>query len=102
MIDDPANYPERDAADIVCVVSPIAGEFAAILSIQSAQMYVEGETLLDIARRLASALGTKRLLPREGSTPICCGVDGSPGSTASAVALDPDALADEHYVLSDR
>ncbi len=100
IIDDLANYPERNAADIVCVVTPIAGEFAAILSIQNAKMYVPADTLVDVARRLASALGTRCLLPQEGVNPYLMWMV-LPDSTASAVALDPDALADERYVLSD-
>jgi hypothetical protein len=98
IIDDLANYPERGAADIVCVVSPVIGEFAALLSIQSEPLQVPAETPLDVARVLAAVLGTRCLLPRDGVNPFLMWLV-LPDSTASGVALDPEALAEERYVI---
>lgn len=98
VIDDIDRYPERGTADVVCVISPVAGQFAAVLSIQNGPIRLPLETPLEVTQQLASALKLKCLTPKEGVDPYLMWLV-LPDSTPAAVALDPKALDEERYIV---
>lgn len=99
VINDTANYPERAAADVVCVITPIAGQYSVMFSIQCDPLDL-ADAPIDIGRRLAVELGFRCLLPDDRPDPYTMWMV-QPGAPAMPVFLDSDALENEQYVIHD-
>jgi hypothetical protein len=96
IIDDVADYPAEPR--VVCVTSPVDGEFRELVSIQHAPLQVEVDTLAELMAKLARSLGTSLLFPDEDINPFTVYVVGADGSQRRA-SLVPDALDRGTYLL---
>lgn len=98
VIHDMAQYPERQSADVVCVVTQTSGDFAEVVSIQCAPMKLPFARILDVVARLSSALQVRILAPDEGPNPYFMWLV-EPEHSPIQVALDEAALEDERYEI---
>lgn len=100
VIRDVACYPERGAADVVCVVTPIQGDFSDSVSIQCDPIEAPVSSIIEFAQRLSVALGSAVLVPDEGHDPyVMWHVDLSGG--CRKVSLDESALESDTYKVRD-
>ena len=100
VIDDVSDYPEAGAADIVCVSSPVEGEFAGLLSIQVERLVVPCDTHEQLVRRLCDALDTQCLVPdNERENPYLMWWI-SPGFAPRKIGIDPVAFDEGRYVVA--
>jgi hypothetical protein len=98
VIDDVAKYPERTAADIVCITTSSAGEFAQVLSIQCEPVELPGRSTADVLQQLATTLNAKLLMPDEGDDPYVMWLL-QPRLAPRRVALDEAALDEDRYEI---
>lgn len=68
-IRDLQDYPERDACDVVAVVSAVAGEAEALVQLHAGAIALRFESELDVVRELARLLAVNCLTPHEGDNP---------------------------------
>lgn len=100
LIDDVSDYPEAGAADIVCVSSPLKGEFDGLLSIQVERLTVPYDTHEQLMRRLCDLLGAQCLVPEdEQADPYLMWLI-SPGTAPCKIELDPVAFDEGQYVIA--
>jgi len=99
VIDDMANYPERTSADVVCVITPVAGQYSVMLSIQCNPLDL-ADGPIELGQRLAVELGFRFLLPDDGPDPYVMWMV-QPDAPAQTVFLEPEALDGERYVIRD-
>lgn len=100
VLDDVIHYPEVGAADIVCVSSPLEGEFTGLLSIQAERLVVPCETHEQLMRRLCDVLGTQCLVPDDEQKNPYLMWSFSPGAAPRKIGLDPVAFDDGRYVIA--
>jgi hypothetical protein len=99
VIYDMGDYPQSGAADVVCVISPVDGEFSSLLSIQTDGLTLPYNGVLELVQRLAEILRTRCLVPDEGLDPYVMWL-ASPGQPVQRVGLDVAALNEDRYVVS--
>lgn len=63
------GYPERDACDLVAVVSAVVGEAEALVQLHAGAIALRFESQLDLVRDLARLLAMNCLTPHEGDNP---------------------------------
>jgi len=100
VIDDVSDYPEAGAADIVCVSSPLEGEFTGLLSIQVERLVVPCDTHEQLMRRLCDVLGTQCLVPDDEQENPYLMWSISPGAAPRKIGLDPVAFDDGRYIIA--
>jgi hypothetical protein len=100
VIDDVSDYPETGSADVVCVSSPLEGEFTGLLSIQAERLVVPCETHEQLMQRLCNVLGTQCLVPDDEQDSPYLMWSISPGATPRKIGLDPVAFDDGRYVIA--
>jgi hypothetical protein len=98
VIDDVAQYPESSVADVVCVTSPVSGQFSKLVSIQTKTCRLPHDSSLDLMRQICEPLDTRCLVPDEGLNPYCMWLF-VPGEAPRQVGLDPVAMDEDRYVL---
>ncbi len=99
MIGEIENYPERRTADVVCVASPVEGDFSRILSIQTERLTLPYDTTVELVQRLGRILQTRCLVPNEGLDPYVMWLV-SPDGSSERVELDVAAFDEDRYILS--
>jgi len=99
VIDDTSKYPESAAADVVCVISSVEGEFTQLLSVQTGRLLLPYDAPLALIQSLCEALGTRCLAPDDDADPYCMWLI-SPGTTPGRIEIDPIAFDDDRYVIS--
>jgi hypothetical protein len=102
IIDDTADYPRSADFDIVCVSSPVGGDFVRLLSIQSDHITLPYETRPQMLRALCEHLGTQYLTPDDSDEDPYFMWLISPGGTPGRVGLDPVAFDEDRYVIDRR
>jgi hypothetical protein len=100
VIDDVAHYPERAAADVVCVTTAISGDFAEVVSIQCEPKELPFASILEVVQRESSALGTAVLAPDDGPDPYVMWLV-QPHLAPRQVSLDAAAFEDDRYEILD-
>lgn len=98
IIDDVAKYPERAAADIVCITTLNPGEFVQILSIQCEPIELPERSVADVLQQIASILNVRLLMPDEGEGPYVMWIL-QPHLAPRRVALDVAALDEDRYEI---
>jgi len=98
VIYDIAQYPSREAAEVVCVVSTVGGDFGELLSIQTEHISIGCDDMVEFAQRVCSNLGVRCLMPLEGSNPYLMWLL-SPDAPPEQVALDVSELDEDRYVV---
>lgn len=98
IIDDVAKYPERTAADIVCITTLNPGEFVQILSIQCEPIELPERSVADVFQQIASILNVRLLMPDEGEDPYVMWLL-QPHLAPRRVALDVAALDEDRYEI---
>lgn len=98
VIDDVADYPERGSADVVSVVTPTSGEFAAVVSIQCEPMTLPFVNVWEVVEQLSAVLEAKVLVPSDGPDPYLMWLV-QPDLPRRLVSLDADALEDDRYEI---
>ena len=96
VIDDIAEYPERGDADVVCVITPMSGEFVAVISIQCEPVEVSFSNVLETVQQLSSSLRVTLLAPDSSPDPYSMWLV-RPSFPPQRVSLDESALARERY-----
>jgi len=96
VIDDPSQYPDRAAADVVGVATPLEGNYSTMVSIQNEPMVLPYDSPLSLVQRICELLDTQCLAPDEGVDPYVMWLV-TPRTTAQRVQLDPVALDEGHY-----
>jgi hypothetical protein len=96
VIEDMAEYPNRAAADVVCVATPALGQFAQVLSIQCRPMAVG--SYIEVSQRVADTLKVAVLVPSEGSDPYVMWLV-RPNIGPELVSLNAAALDDDRYIV---
>jgi hypothetical protein len=99
VIDDVTDYPEAGAADVVCVCSPLEGEFARLLSVQVERLPLPYESPAHLMQRFSDILDVQCLSPYDGDMSPYVMWSFSPGKPPGKVALDPVALDEGRYVV---
>ena len=99
LIDDMIDYPDPGAADVVCVSSPVGGEFASLLSIQTGRLELPYGTHMELVQRLCDLLQTQCLVPHADVDPYVMWLI-APGASPRKVALDPTALDEGRYLIA--
>jgi hypothetical protein len=94
-----SKYPESAAADVVCVISSVEGEFTQLLSVQTGRLLLPCDTLLALIQNLCELLGTRCLAPDEDADPYCMWLV-SPGTAPRRIEIDPIAFDEDRYVIS--
>lgn len=100
VIGDVSDYPEVGAAGVVCVASPLEGEFTGLLSIQVERLVVPCDTHEQLVRRFCDALGTQCLVPDDEQKDPYLMWAISPGAAPRKVGLDPVAFDDGQYIIA--
>jgi hypothetical protein len=100
IIENVTGYPDTGAADIVCVSSPVNGDFAGLLSVQVGHLEVAFESITQLIQRFSGLLSTPCLIPDEDSANPYLMWSIAPGSVPRRVALDPLALEEGRYVIA--
>lgn len=98
VISDMADYPRRNKADLVCVVTSLKGEFHALLSLQTDGIEADYSTLSEPIQRICNILGCRCLLPDVGPEPYSM-LLLSDNMPPERVELDPEALDQGRYIL---
>lgn len=98
VINDITKYPAKDQAEVVCVVSPVSGHFALLLSVQSDPIQVDVTTPFEFVQEVANDLQMKCLTPDLGDNPYLMWLI-EPRSSPQRVAMDTDALDRGVYVV---
>jgi hypothetical protein len=98
IIDDVAQYPERTAADIVCITTLNPGEFVQTLSIQCQPIELPERSVADVLQQIASLLNVRLLMPDEGEDPYVMWLL-QPRLAPRRVALDVAALDEDRYEI---
>lgn len=93
------DVPEREVADIVCVVTPTSGDFVELVSIQCAPMELRIVGVLEVVQHLASVLQAKILAPDEGPNPYLMWLV-EPDRQPRRVALNEAALENDRYEVT--
>lgn len=101
VIHDMADYPEGEAADVVCVLTQASGEFIQVVSIQCEPVTLRDAAILDVVGRLSSVLHARILAPDEGPDADLMWLL-EPGRAPVRVELDADALDGGAYQLRGR
>jgi len=96
VISDVADYPERGDADVVCVVTPTSGEFAAVISIQCDPVEVPFSDILEVVQSLSSVFEATVLAPDDDPDPYTMWLV-QPHAPRKKVSLDEAALEEERY-----
>lgn len=98
VIDNVAEYPERGSADVVNVVTPVSGDFAAVVSINCEPLTLPFADVLDVVEQLSASLKIKILVPFDGPDPYLMWLI-QPDLPRKLVGLDVDALAADSYEI---
>jgi hypothetical protein len=98
VIRDLADYPRHNKADLVCVVTPLKGEFHTLLSLQTDGIEAEYNALPGLIQRVCNILGCRCLLPDVGPEPYSM-LLLSDNMPPERVELDPEALDQGRYIL---
>ena len=99
VIDDVGDYPESDAADVVCVSSAVGGEFSRLLSLQARGLALPYDAPLQLLQRICDLLGTLCLSPDEHDASPYAMWSLRPGAAPAKVTLDPAAQDHGRYVI---
>ena len=100
VIEDVADYPERDAASVVCVVTPTSGEFADVVSIQCESLKLPFTDALAVAEQLSSTLETRLLVPADDPNPYLMWLV-QPDLSRRQVFMDEAAFEHDRYEIRD-
>ena len=73
VINDVGDYPETGAADVVCVTSPVDGEFTRLLSVQVSHQALPYDSREQLMQRICDVLDTRCLVPTTPLIRIPCG-----------------------------
>ena len=99
VVADMNDYPETAAADVVCVTSPVNGEFTLLLSVQVANLSLPYDTRAQLMQRLCELLGMECLVPDDDDVDPYFMWLVSPVNVPRKVSLDPIALDEGRYVI---
>ena len=98
VIDDMSKYPEPAAADVVCVISSVEGEFTQLLSVQTGRLLLPYDEPLALIQSLCELLGTRCLATDDDADPYYMWLI-SPGATSGRIELDPIAFDGDRYII---
>lgn len=101
VIRDISDYPPRDAADVVVIVTPSEVDSSAVLSIQTEPRELTYTAEDDLLARLCQELGVNLLAPQAGTNPYVMR-EYEPGRTSREVSLDPEAYEEGRYIVIGR
>jgi hypothetical protein len=101
VIDDMSEYPDRAAADVVCITTPLEGDYSTMVSIQNEPIVLPYDSHLSLAQHICELLDTQCLAADEGADPYLMWLL-SPRAAAQRVALDTVALDDGRYEIAHR
>jgi hypothetical protein len=99
LIDDVSKYPEPGLADVVCVISPVAGDFENLISIQSNRLLLPCETVIAFVQQLSRGLDSRLLVPDEDVDPysmLLISGDHPP----VRIGLEPSELDEGRYIVA--
>lgn len=98
VICDVVDYPEREVADVVCVMSSVEGSYGSLLSIQVDPRDAPELLEIRLGTALAEFLGRVCLVPDSSPNPFQFWVL-RPGARPLVGSLDPDAMEVNRYEL---
>lgn len=92
------DYPERDAAEMVCLVSTTDGDFQQLVSLQCEPRMLPFRNESELACCLLVELGVCALIPADSIDPYDMYLVN--GNTVSRVSLDATAFDCGKYIIS--
>jgi hypothetical protein len=98
IINDITQYPKQEDAQIVCVMTPVAGDFTLLLSIQANLVLKGSEDMLALVQLICNDLGCRCLTPDEGPDPYTVWVI-TPYAPPQRAQLDVMQLDQNRHVL---
>ena len=99
VIDDIADYPEKEEADLVGVRTAVEGDFTSLVSIHTEPRALPYPEEHEIAQVISAKLGSDCLLPDESENPYAMYYIPVSGSV-SRVFLDDEQAEEGRYILT--
>lgn len=101
LIEDVSGYTESAIAEVVCLSTPVEGEFACLLSIDITRRELPYDTREQLLQRLCESLSVPFLAPDEDINPYIFWLY-STESVPVKVGIDTDAFDHNRYLIAER